>query len=188
MKILHSIPITITLVVSLNVLTEPIVVKKHSKSEQTVSYNNGTKTPTILIKENTEITRYNSPVEYNPSKELLAQMDLFNSLTKNWDGHNAIPPSHKVINNTKNIIEYIPSYYKYQLNSDSVVPTPYGTVVIDFYNHSKELVSIEVGETKIGYFTEFITGDNPSSEGESISDNTYSEQIIAALKRLYPNA
>ena len=50
--------------------------------------------------------------------------------------------------------------------------TGWGTVILDFYVPENGLVSVEVGKTKVGYFTEFEDGINYESDGFDWPDHT----------------
>ncbi len=50
--------------------------------------------------------------------------------------------------------------------------TPWGSVVLDFYIPDNGLVSVEIGDTKVGYFTDFENGINYGSDGFIWNDHT----------------
>jgi hypothetical protein len=56
--------------------------------------------------------------------------------------------------------------------------------VLDF-NSSKGLVSVEVGENQIGFFTEFINQKDFASDGIDTDFRTLSEELKKALSSLY---
>lgn len=101
--------------------------------------------------------------------ELLNRLRCFNrigeiaGLKENWDGYDARAIDSKVIQNSILFLQTIQAK-GYNIDSDDIVPTPYGNVVFDF-NSSKGLVSVEVAAHKIGFFTDFKEGKNYSSAG-----------------------
>lgn len=101
--------------------------------------------------------------------EMLNRLRCFNrigeiaSLEENWDGYDASAIDSKVIQNSILFLQTILEK-GYHIDSDDIVPTPYGNVVFDF-NSSKGLVSVEVAAHKIGFFTDFKEGKNYSSAG-----------------------
>jgi predicted enzyme involved in methoxymalonyl-ACP biosynthesis len=120
---------------------------------------------------------------------MLLKVSEFESLQENWDGHNAKPISKKVIFNANMFLKRLPGYYSDKLNIEDIVPTPYGTIVIDWYNEDEELLSMEIGKTKIGYFTEFHHNDNALSKGIDFEDNySIPNELINVLRSLYPGA
>lgn len=52
-----------------------------------------------------------------------------------------------------------------------VTISPYGTTVIDL-NVNRGLISIEIGKTKIGFFTDYEDGINEESDGIVVTDFT----------------
>lgn len=76
--------------------------------------------------------------------------------------------------------------YLYMSNPDEdVTVTPYGTIVIDFWN-SHNLVSIEVGDDNdLGFFTEFEDGNDLSLDHGDIGEIIpLPELLIQAMDRL----
>ena len=63
------------------------------------------------------------------------------------------------------------------VDSDDVVLTPYGTVDMDLHTR-RGLVSVEIGNSQIGYFTEFEVGGDFSSDGI----NTTFKEVPAELQ------
>lgn len=80
-------------------------------------------------------------------------------LKDNWDGYGASKPIDKVINNSFRFIDAIFKNDFKLINQDDITPTPYGTISFDFISE-KGLVSVEIGVSKLGFFTDFLTDDN----------------------------
>lgn len=101
----------------------------------------------------------------------------------NWDGYGASRLDEHVAKNAFKFIDaahtcgYCPS------TDDDVTLTPYGSIVID-YTSGAGLVSVEIGLKKIGYFTDFESGNNHHSKGMSTSFRTVPQRIMANLSRL----
>lgn len=95
--------------------------------------------------------------------------DIIGSLPSHNDDEGFISelPSDVVISNGDKFLSSIPGYYKKILDINNVSYTSHGTIVIDWY-FRKNFVSVEVGTTMIGFFTEMPDGINPSSQGISI--------------------
>lgn len=64
-----------------------------------------------------------------------------------------------------------PSLWDEDEEADTNV-TGWGTITLDFYVPENGLVSVEVGKTKVGYFTEFEDGINYGSDGFDWPDHT----------------
>lgn len=109
-------------------------------------------------------------------------VDAISQLKNNWDGYGAVPPSHSVVDNTKNFITSLPKVIINLLIEDNITPTPYGTIVLDI-KKLESLISVEIGDEMIGYFTEFADNDNPSNEFSIKDDKNYSE-LFSLFKRV----
>lgn len=116
-------------------------------------------------------------------KKCFEKIQLISELEENWDGYDASVPSEKVINNTYDFLETIHQYNTdIKVDDDEIVPTPYGSITIDLYpfDNDKVLVSIEIGEKQIGWFTRCLVG------GKIYKDAFESDGIDCVFKTL-PN-
>jgi len=76
----------------------------------------------------------------------------------------------------------LPTYYQHLLNpAIHVTPHPIGIIVFDWY-YMKQFVCVEVGDTKISYFTDFKDGINPENNGSFLSIRSL---VVSALNKLY---
>ena len=101
----------------------------------------------------------------------------------NDDGGFAERPSKEVISNTKAFLSSIPTYYQKILDPENcITATGHGTITIDFY-YRKNFISVEIGNTQIGWFSEMPDGTNPSST-ELISEEA-TKKIISYLDFIY---
>lgn len=102
----------------------------------------------------------------------------------NDDGGFAERPTPAVIENSINFVKSLPGYYQRMIDpEDCITATGHGTVTIDWY-YRKHFISVEIGNTKIGWFSDLPDGSNSSSDGISISDKTPPE-IVSALNKIY---
>lgn len=106
------------------------------------------------------------------------------NLNDNWDGYNAIAPLKEVVKNTFKFIDSLFLEGYEDIDKDNITPTPYGSIVLDFKSDIG-LVSIEIGKTQLGYFTEFINCDDCSSEGIDTDFKTIPDEIKELLNKLY---
>lgn len=98
------------------------------------------------------------------------------------DGFSGTSPSKECQDNAIKFISALPKYYQEILKpSVHITPQPNGAITIDWY-YMKQFVSVEIGDSKIGFFTDFNDGINPEGNGdfESIRD-----VVVAALNKLY---
>jgi hypothetical protein len=79
-------------------------------------------------------------------------IDQLVSLPENWDGYGAIPLFKEIGEKAKIILQHI----KYPV--DDIFPNPHGTITIDWRNQHNELLSLEIGLSTYGYFTDEIEG------------------------------
>jgi hypothetical protein len=116
--------------------------------------------------------------------DIIEKIKSFQSLDNNWDGYGAAVPDSRVVSNSIAFLNSLPQSIVSDINKDNLVPTPYGTVVIDLA-FNKELVSIEIGETKIGFFSEFEDGNDIKLEGTLFNQDNLPLELLQAIKRLY---
>jgi hypothetical protein len=96
---------------------------------------------------------YAEPVKFDVRKDVLGRISNIQQLQNNWDGNGAIVPHESTLMNSRNFVRVLPSAVIEELDKDNVVPTPYGTVVLD-WERNGDLVSVEIGESKLGFFSE----------------------------------
>lgn len=110
---------------------------------------------------NYSIQSYSSPVIFHRFDEKLKQIL---SLSDNWGGDGFASIDYSVFCNAKDFLSKLDNSILDYLNDENILPTPYGTITIDF-DKDGELVSVEIGENKIGFFTDFSGFVNSKSDG-----------------------
>ena len=135
-----------------------------------------------------DIVRLSEPVYSMSAGRFVNKINLFGKLAENWDGHGASAPNHKtLVNARKFIMESIAKedVLLETLEPDNITPTPYGTIVFD-WEVDKNIVSVEIGDTKIGFFTDFgNNGNNIISEGEVFNGRKLPENLKQAFRILF---
>ncbi len=104
-------------------------------------------------------------------------------LKDNWDGYGAVKIPKETI---KNAFKFIDAFSKegYTVEFETeVTPTPYGSIVLDF-STINGLVSLEIGKTKIGFFTEFEYQDDFSLDATETDFRTIPEELLRAFEIL----
>lgn len=113
----------------------------------------------------------------SPEMALKNRISEIRLLEYNWNGEGAVVPSEQVFQNalkfTDCIIQY--GFYNY-IKDDDIVPTPYGTIDMDFET-SQGIVSVEIGKDQIGFFTEYCNREDVLSDGIK-TDFTYIPSIL----------
>lgn len=129
--------------------------------------------------------KYLKPVELNPLDDKLLYLSQFNRISDNWDGYGAKAPNKIAISNAMNFLKLLPSNYQKLLNLDEVSITPYGTIVLEWFNDEKHFVSIEIGNSKIGFFSETPDGENPLEQSLEFSPNEVPQRVIPVLSKVF---
>lgn len=112
------------------------------------------------------------------------KLKSFANLIYNWDGYNAIPTNGKVVVNTMQFFKSIPKILQEKILIDHITPTPYGTITLEWTNN-ESFVSIEIGENKIGFFSELPNGTAPQLESKNFNPNLIPDELVAAFEELY---
>lgn len=122
---------------------------------------------------------YNMPIIYNSLTQRLSEII---SLNENWDGYNAIVPDIASYSTAIDFIKKLSSKFLSYLQDDDIVPTPYGSIVLDF-TKGDNVVSVEIAENKIGFFTDFQNTKNSESDGDILGERI-PDSLLYALKSL----
>lgn len=102
-------------------------------------------------------------------------------LESNWDGYGAIVPSDEVIKNAFRFLDTLSVFgFGEILDPENVVPTPYGTIDMDFET-SNGLVSVEIGTNQVGFFTEFLNDEDVLSDGIDTNFMEIPQPLMEAL-------
>ena len=92
-----------------------------------------------------------------------------------------VVPSREISNNAVGFLDALEKRHIQCPKRDDVMPSPFGTVIVDFET-KRGLVSVEVGRTKIGYFTDFEDGINEESDGIITNFKDVPIQLLSLLK------
>ena len=107
-------------------------------------------------------------------------LNVVATLQDNWDGFGASAPSEKVISNVRKLISAMEISDLMCCGADDIEATPYGTIVFDV-NTDAGLVSAEIGETMLGFFTDFKNGHNYASEGIETNFESVPNELAGLL-------
>ena len=119
----------------------------------------------------------------SPKTALKNRISELDNLSDNWDGYDAIAPFKDVVKNSFKFIDCILDE-GYLLNEDDITPTPYGSIVLDFKTEAG-IVSVEIGKSQIGFFTEFTNHIDYSSDGIETNFKQIPDALKSALELLY---
>ena len=101
-------------------------------------------------------------------------------LKDNWDGYGATSPKSTTIRQVMTTLRCFDLNVLQFLEEEDILPTPYGTIVIDLYRGSNRL-SIEFGESKIGFFSELVNSQNIESEGVNYDSTKLPNELQKAI-------
>ena len=95
---------------------------------------------------------------FNSIKDILSVLPSYND----EHGYRVDPPSDLVISNADKFVASLPGYYRKILDAGNITANAHGTLTIDWYRN-KNFVSVEIGQTQVGFFTEMPDGTNPQA-------------------------
>lgn len=124
-----------------------------------------------------------TPIMLDPKADILDKLNFIVNLEENWDGYGGSQVELSSYINSCTFIDLLPDSILALIKKDDVTLTPYGTIVIDISNNDN-LVSIEIGKTKLGYFSEFSDKSNPSAEQLSFDNKYIPDELLIALYKL----
>jgi len=165
-----SLPVSIT-GVTLSPISRPVTIQQYINEENTVAIDN-------------KYCNYTDPVKTDFIALIEKRINSIKYLENNWDGYGADAPDEKVINNSFRFVSKLPGSLQSEIKPEKVIATPYGTIVFDF-ERNQNLISIEVGEKNIGFFSEFSDRVNISVDKVSFNSNNLPVELIAAFHKLY---
>jgi hypothetical protein len=114
-------------------------------------------------------------------KDVRTRLQHISRLPEDWDGYGASSATHNVIKNTTRFLYTLQQEGIKMPKADDIYPTPYGTMVIELYNQYG-LVSLEISDQQVGYFTDYKGRSNWGSEGLDTDFNSIPEQLKEHLK------
>ncbi len=112
--------------------------------------------------------------------DIKGRLEKIARLHNNWDGYGASPVSRQVVKNTTAFLRVLQEKGLDLPTSDDIYATPYGSVVIELYN-KYGLVSLEIGNHQVGYFTDYRGRSNWGSEGIETDFNSVPEVLMSHL-------
>lgn len=128
-----------------------------------------------------------SPIRLDSQREIVDIIASFASLKDNWDGNNAVALKDQVLINAKRFINSLPEIILKDIDTDNITPTPYGSLVLD-WDINGDVLSVEIGDRKIGFFTDFSDGNNLESNGTFFNQNSLPVELLNAFDKLYKSA
>jgi len=128
-----------------------------------------------------ELIIFTNPIETRRPQLVDKILDL-GYLANDWDGFGAICPSYSVIQNSLKFIKKLSDNLIDNLELDEVTPSNYGTIILE-WEKENNYVSIEIGESEIGFFYE-IDGVEHIGDSVKFNENFISREIIIAIQKI----
>lgn len=120
-------------------------------------------------------------VEGSPYNKMISFVKNLSTLPKDLPGLDFEVPSKQVTENTMHFLNAMEAAGLKCPERGSVMPSVFGTIVIDAMVE-RGLVSIEIGRTKVGFFTDYEDGINEESDGIATDFKTIPEVLLNHLK------
>jgi hypothetical protein len=125
------------------------------------------------------------PVRTNVfNKSIQDRLQAINNLPLNWDGQDAVQIKREVIKNTVLFLEIIGEKRINYLDLDNIMPTPYGTIELD-WQKPDYLISVEIGINKIGFFSKLPDKSNPSSNGFVFNGSKITNELTQVFDKFF---
>ncbi len=121
------------------------------------------------------------PLDGSNIEQLKGRITAIGLLNDNWDGYGAIRPNIETVHQGNSFLSNLNVAILQYLNSEDIYPTPYGTIVMDFYRSDNRL-SIEIGESKIGFFSDFVNNQYVESDGVNYDRTTFPNELQKAIE------
>lgn len=120
-------------------------------------------------------------VEESPYKKVISFVKNLSSLPKDLPGLDFEVPSKLVTENAMHFLIAMETLGIECPERGCVMPSVFGTIVIDAMVE-RGLVSIEIGRTKVGFFTDYEDGINEESDGIATDFNSIPEILLNHLR------
>lgn len=124
------------------------------------------------------------PIHIDIKMDLKEKLYSYLVLNHNWDNYGAIKPEEKVIQNCFCFLRKLPERYLSNFSKDDLSITPYGTIVLDWEDKNK-LLSIEIGNDSLGYFTELQGNEDLSSDAIKYNQDEIPTDVVKAFHNFH---
>ncbi len=111
---------------------------------------------------------------------LLMKVDEISHYNSNWDGDGADAPNKDAVENARNMILALSDAEASFLDSESIYASSYGSVILDFETR-RGIVSAEIGDRSMGFYTDFTEGDNYAVEGVALGNDRVPDVLMKYL-------
>lgn len=94
------------------------------------------------------------------------KIEAIGKLQQNWNSYGADKPNSDAVRNARHLLEVFDDKMLDNLSVDNIYASDYGSIIMDFET-ARGLVSLEIGDVSMGFYTDFSEGDNYAAEGIS---------------------
>jgi hypothetical protein len=111
------------------------------------------------------------------------EINSYKNLKDGWDGVDSSAPTDETINNTLGLVDLLDDCLEL-IDEDYIYVTWDGTIVIDFQNDYDDLVSVEIGQSSVGYFFQ-TEGHVSVVDNYKVKENGYlSDKLKSIIKEV----
>jgi len=115
-----------------------------------------------------------------PLSMACTKIAAFADLAEDWAGEGAVAPSNEAIKKAVDFLSGLAPNFVAHLNCDDIVPSPYGTISLEWTNKRRDFVCVEVGDDEIGYFYE-LNGIEETSDNDVLFSQDSASSVIGYL-------
>lgn len=121
-----------------------------------------------------DVTEFQKPFESLSSSEIYtkkfdSRLRTILSLEDNWDGENAVAIDPQIIDHTESLLENLNDFNLNKIDEESILPTPYGTIIIEVTQSNTDII-IEIGSEEISYYVENSSQHSYTEDSFSTND------------------
>lgn len=117
-------------------------------------------------------------------ENIKTRFEAIQKLPNNWDGMGAVVPERRVVMNAFRFLKLLTTKQLLALEPENINPTPYGTIEID-WREGRNLLSVEIGTTQIGFFTQFSDNSTFASNGFPFNGLKIDADLVAAIDKYF---
>ena len=107
-------------------------------------------------------------------------IDRLSALNDDWDGEGAVAPNAMALKNSRKLLSLLKTEQLQALSPADIYASTYGSIVMDFETR-RGLVSVEMGDTTMGFYTDFHDEPNYAIEGIRTDFDTVPEKLQQCL-------
>lgn len=122
---------------------------------------------------------------FSPKLERIKnEINSYSMLVPGWDGEESEAIPKQVVFNALSFVSSLGSFLEL-IDQDYIYPTGDGTIVIDFQNDLKDLVSVEIRRSSVGYFFQTQGHVAEVNSENFIGFNSLPPKVAKAIRKVW---